>query len=190
MTDEHTAARRRSSSLAGATLPIKTDAKKKHRRHHSDHIAEEEGDEYSSDADQSDSGSDSSDFELDDMSADGLDDDEETGLNKRDRRRRRRRKRRNTLLDQRVIPDDAYTKEEKKLADQTLLKSMLINGSLICLWYGPSLHSPLISTQLTSLGTSSPYPFPSTTSGCSRKQRATESPRTSSPFRSSPHVCT
>lgn len=132
MTDEHTAARRRSSSLAGAILPIKTDAKK-HRRRPSDHIAEE-GEEYSSDADRSDSGSDSSDFELDAMSNDGLEDDEETGLTKRDRRRRRRRKRRNTLLDQRIIPDDAYTKEEKKLADQTLLKSMLVNGALICLW--------------------------------------------------------
>ncbi|KAI4614037.1 hypothetical protein J4E86_006800 [Alternaria arbusti] len=132
MTDEHTAARRRSSSLAGATLPTKTDLKK-HRRRRSDHIAEE-GEESSSGADRSDSeSSDSADD--DDMSADGLEDDEETGLTKRDRRRRRRRKRRNTLLDQRIVPDDTYTKEEKKLADQNLLKSMLVNGVLICLWY-------------------------------------------------------
>ncbi|KAH7378219.1 triose-phosphate transporter family-domain-containing protein [Pyrenochaeta sp. MPI-SDFR-AT-0127] len=135
MTDEQTAARRRSSSLAGATLPPKKDPQK-HRRRRSDHIAEE-GEEYSSDADRSDSESrsDSTDFELDDMSADGLEDDEETGLTKRDRRRRRRRKRRNTLLDQRVVPEDTYTKEEKKLADQNLIKSMLVNGVLIGLWY-------------------------------------------------------
>jgi solute carrier family 35 protein C2 len=139
MTDEQTAARRRSSSLAGATLPpTKTDLKK-HRRRHSEHIAEE-GEEHSSDADHSDSESpsDSDDFELDDMSNDGLEDDEETGLTKRDRRRRRRRKRRNTLLDQRIVPnDDTYTKEEKKLADQNLIKSMLVNGVLIALWYDP-----------------------------------------------------
>ncbi|KAF1848568.1 TPT-domain-containing protein [Cucurbitaria berberidis CBS 394.84] len=135
MTDEQTAARRRSSSLAGATLPPKQDAQK-HTRRRSEHIAEE-GEEDLSDAErsESESRSDSTDFELDDMSADGLEDDEETGLTKRDRRRRRRRKRRNTQLDQRIVPEDTYTKEEKKLADQTLLKSMLVNGLLIGLWY-------------------------------------------------------
>lgn len=136
MTDDQSAARRRSTSLAGAALPPLKDlqTKKKHRR--TDHIAEE-GEGVSSDADQSDSESrsDSTDFELDDMSADGLEDDEETGLTKRDRRRRRRRKRRNTLLDQRIVPDDTYTKEEKKLADQNLMRSMMINGVLIGLWY-------------------------------------------------------
>jgi solute carrier family 35 protein C2 len=131
-------ARRRSSSLAGASVPPKTDPQK-HRRQRSDHIAEEgEEEEHVSDAERSDSESrsDSTDFELDDMSGDGLEDDEETGLTKRDRRRRRRRKRRNTLLDQRIVPTaDTYTKEEKKLADQNLMRSMLINGALIGLWY-------------------------------------------------------
>lgn len=136
-------ARRRSSSLAGASAPAKKDTKKHSRRPSAHGIAEEGEDEYSSDAEQShsDSHSDSTDFELDDMSADGLEDDEETGLTKRDRRRRRRRKRRNTLLDQRIVPSaDTYTKEEKKLADQNLLKSMLINAVLIGLWY----HIPRI----------------------------------------------
>lgn len=132
-------ARRRSSSLAGASAPAKKDTKKHRRRPSAQGIAEEGEDEYSSDAEHShsDSHSDSTDFELDDMSADGLEDDEETGLTKRDRRRRRRRKRRNTLLDQRIVPSaDTYTKEEKKLADQNLIKSMLINAVLIGLWYG------------------------------------------------------
>jgi solute carrier family 35 protein C2 len=137
-------ARRRSSSLAGASAPTTTKDTQKHKRRRSEHgIAEEGEDEYSSDAEraESDSLSDSTDFELDDMSADGLDDDEETGLTKRDRRRRRRRKRRNTLLDQRIVPTtDTYTKEEKKLADQNLIKSMLINGVLIALWYDPLEH--------------------------------------------------
>jgi solute carrier family 35 protein C2 len=133
----HNHARRRSSSLAGAPVPTKIDSQK-HRRQQSEHIAEEREEECPSDAERSDSDSrsDSTDFELDDMSLDGLEDDEETGLTKRDRRRRRRRKRRNTLLDQRIVPTtDTYTKEEKKLADQNLLKSMLINGVLIALWY-------------------------------------------------------
>ncbi|KAF2853852.1 TPT-domain-containing protein [Plenodomus tracheiphilus IPT5] len=137
MTDDHTAARRRSSSLAGATLPPLSAPKKPSRHRPADHIAEE-GEDESSDAERSDSDSrsDSTDYELDNMSADGLEDDEETGLTKRDRRRRRRRKRRNTLLDQRIVPgEDTYTKEEKKLADQNLLRSMMINGVLIGLWY-------------------------------------------------------
>jgi solute carrier family 35 protein C2 len=130
-------ARRRSSSLAGASAPTTKDARR-HRRRPSEHISEEGEEEYSSDAERSGSGSqsDSTDLELEDMSADGLEDDEETGLTKRDRRRRRRRKRRNTLLDQRIVPTaDTYTKEEKKLADQNLMRSMLINGVLIALWY-------------------------------------------------------
>jgi solute carrier family 35 protein C2 len=130
-------ARRRSSSLAGASVPPKA-GPQKHRRQRSDHISEEgEEEDHSSDAERSDSDSrsDSTDLELDDMSGDGLEDDEETGLTKRDRRRRRRRKRRNTLLDQRIVPTtDTYTKEEKKLADQNLMRSMTINGVLIALW--------------------------------------------------------
>ena len=70
------------------------------------------------------------------MSADGLDDDEETGLTKKVRRKNARRKRRNTLLDNRIVPDAGltYTKEEKALADQSLYRSMLVNGALILLW--------------------------------------------------------
>lgn len=134
MTDEQTAARRRSSSLVGATVPPKK-APRRHSRPRSDQIAEEGGQE-SSDAERSDSEShsDSTDYHLDGMSADGLDDDEETGLTKRDRRRRRRRKRRNTLLDQRIVPEGTYTKEEKKLADQSIIRSMLVNAVFIVLW--------------------------------------------------------
>jgi solute carrier family 35 protein C2 len=129
-------ARRRSSSLAGASAPgpPRTDPKK-HRRRRSDHIAEE-GEDISSDSERSDGSekTESDDLELDDMSGDGLEDDEETGLTGRDRRRRRRRKRRNTLLDQRIVPEVKLTKEEEKLADQNMLHTMLINAALIGLW--------------------------------------------------------
>lgn len=127
--------RRRSSSLVGAPGASKTDTKK-HRRQREDHIPEEE-DISGSDSDRSDSSdrTESTDLELDNMrSDDGLEDDEETGLTGRDRRRRRRRKRRNTHLDQRIVEDVKFTKEEEKLADQNLLHTMLINAALIGLW--------------------------------------------------------
>jgi solute carrier family 35 protein C2 len=124
--------RRRSSSITGtAAAPARKDSRKHRRR--DDHITEE-GEDSSGHASDSGSRSDSTDFELDDMSGDGLDDDEETGLTKKTRRKNARRKRRNTLLDQRVVPEVSFTKEEKKLADQSLLRDMLVNTSLICLW--------------------------------------------------------
>lgn len=112
-------------------------AAKKHRRTRSKHILEAEEDNSVSDDDKSDSSgkTKSIDLGLDGMRSDnGLEDDEETGLTGRDRRRRRRRKRRNTRLDERVAADVKITKEEGKLAAQSLMKSMLINALLIGLW--------------------------------------------------------
>jgi solute carrier family 35 protein C2 len=83
----------------------------------------------------SDIKSNSDDIELDDESDfDGLQDDEETGLTGQAKGKRRRRKGRNTHLDQRVVTDEEITPEEKKEADQNVLKRMLINGLLIALW--------------------------------------------------------
>ncbi|OCK78262.1 TPT-domain-containing protein [Lepidopterella palustris CBS 459.81] len=132
-------ARRRSTSLAGATITNTQGsgkASRKHRRTQSAHILEE--DKSSSDDDNSDSSNktESTDLELDDMNSDeGLEDDEETGLTGRDRQRRRRRKRRHTRLDERVIGDVKITKEEEKLATQSMMRSLLINALLIGLWY-------------------------------------------------------
>ncbi|KAJ4366563.1 hypothetical protein N0V95_000230 [Ascochyta clinopodiicola] len=129
--------RRRSSSITGAAAAATTKKKERsHGRRRDDHIAEE-GEDASVNASDSGSRSDSTDFELDDMSADGLEDDEETGLTKKVRRKNARRKRRNTLLDNRIVPDAGltFTKEEKALADQSLYRSMLVNAALICLWY-------------------------------------------------------
>lgn len=127
--------RRRSSSITGTAAAAVTSKKeRKHRRRRDDHIAEEGEESTGSD---SGSRSDSTDFELDDMSADGLEDDEETGLTKKVRRKNARRKRRNTLLDNRIVPDTGglnFTKEEKALADQSLYRDMLVNVVLICLW--------------------------------------------------------
>lgn len=130
--------RRRSSSITGTAAVSASKQARKHRskRRRDDHIAEE-GEDSAGLASDSGSRSDSTDFELGDMSADGLDDDEETGLTKKVRRKNARRKRRNTLLDNRIVPDNGltFTKEEKAAADQSLYRSMLINAALICLWY-------------------------------------------------------
>lgn len=66
-----------------------------------------------------------------------LQDDEETGLTGSSRRQKRRR--RNTLLDQRVAKESEITKEERKEADQNVIKDMAINGLFILLWYAPPI---------------------------------------------------
>lgn len=89
----------------------------------------------------------SDDVELNDLSDDddNLEIDEETGLTGRDKSRRKRRRRRNTLLDQRIAGDVKISEEERKEADQTVFKSSLINGLLICLWYLFSLSISIVS---------------------------------------------
>ncbi|KAG9248526.1 triose-phosphate transporter family-domain-containing protein [Calycina marina] len=75
-------------------------------------------------------------LELEDLSEeDGLQDDEETGLTGKNRAKRKRRKRRNTLLDHRIAGEAQVTAEEKKEADQNVLKRSLVNALLIGLWY-------------------------------------------------------
>jgi len=77
------------------------------------------------------------------VSEEDLHDDEETGLTKKERDRRKWRKRRNTLLDQRVAPEK-ISEEEKKEADQSVVRSSLINVALIALWYTCSLSISLV----------------------------------------------
>jgi hypothetical protein len=84
--------------------------------------------------------------ELDEMvSESGYSDDEETGLTSKERSERRRRKKRRTQLDARIAEDIdvKVTKEESKMADMSVLKSILVNISLIGSWYGPpAVFSP------------------------------------------------
>lgn len=76
----------------------------------------------------------SEDVELDDLISEDGADDEETGLTKEDKRKRRRRKRRRTHMNERIAGSVTVTKEEKTLADQSVLKRSLINALLIGLW--------------------------------------------------------
>lgn len=80
----------------------------------------------------------------DDFSDEDLHDDEETGLTTKERRRKQKKKRRNTLLDQRIARDNV-TAEEKKEADQTVVRKLAVNGTLIGLWYLFSLGISLVS---------------------------------------------
>ena len=94
----------------------------------------------------------SEDLELEDMTDDGLQDDEETGLTGKDKGRRKRRRRRNTLLDQRIAGESKITAEEKREADQNVIKKGLINGLLIGLWYIFSLSISIVNTPLQLFG--------------------------------------
>ncbi|KAK3984128.1 triose-phosphate transporter family-domain-containing protein [Cladorrhinum sp. PSN332] len=94
----------------------------------------------------------------DDLSDEDLHDDEETGLTGGDRRRKRKKRRRNQLLDQRIARD-RISSEEKKQADRSVLKQLLINLGLIGLWYFFSLLISLYNKWMFSpdrLG----FPFP------------------------------
>ena len=77
----------------------------------------------------------SDDVELDHMGlGDRLSDDEETGLTKGDRRRRRRRQRRHTLVDERIAVGADIEKQERALADKSIVTRLLVNAVLIGLW--------------------------------------------------------
>lgn len=96
-------------------------------------------------ADDDDTRSTSENLELDDLSDDGLQDDEETGLTGKDKSRRKKKRRQNTLLDHRIAGDIKITDDEKKEADQNVLKNSLVNGILIGLWYLFSLSISIVS---------------------------------------------
>ncbi|KAF4449640.1 hypothetical protein F53441_7112 [Fusarium austroafricanum] len=72
----------------------------------------------------------------DSLSDEDLQDDEETGLTRKDKQRRQKKRSRNTQLDQRIVRDNKpISKEERKEADKTVFKSLMINVILILLWY-------------------------------------------------------
>jgi solute carrier family 35 protein C2 len=71
------------------------------------------------------------------VSESGLSDDEETGLTSKERSERRRRKKRRTHLDARIAEDLdlKVSKEEKKLADVSVVRRLLVDAALIGSWY-------------------------------------------------------
>jgi solute carrier family 35 protein C2 len=79
----------------------------------------------------------------DSLSDEDLHDDEETGLTLKDKRRKRSKRRRNTRLDQRIVRDK-LTDEERKQADQNVIRKLAVNAVLIGLWYTFSLSISLV----------------------------------------------
>lgn len=96
--------------------------------------------------------------EVDDLSDEGLQDDEETGLTGKDKGKRKNKRRRNTLLDQRIAGEVkvVISDEEKKEADQNVVRKSLINGLLIAMWYVFSLSISIVSVPIP---TSPPNPL-------------------------------
>lgn len=108
----------------------------------------------------------------DSVSDEDLHDDEETGLTTKDKRRKKQKKRRNTLLDQRIARE-TITAEEKREADQNVVKKSLINITLIGLWYLFSLSISIVSGPGYRKGTWAYARHNSTTSGCSTPANST-----------------
>ncbi|KAF5006023.1 hypothetical protein FDECE_7573 [Fusarium decemcellulare] len=80
----------------------------------------------------------------DSYSDEDLQDDEETGLTRKDKHRKQKKRKRNTQLDQRIARDrNDISAEERKEADKSVVKTLLVNGGLILLWYLFSLSISL-----------------------------------------------
>ncbi|KAI8630424.1 triose-phosphate transporter family-domain-containing protein [Xylariaceae sp. FL1651] len=94
----------------------------------------------------------------DTLSDEDLHDDEETGLTKQDKRRKRNKRRRNTRLDQRIVRD-RLSDEERKQADQNVIRRLAVNAVLIGLWYIFSLSISLYNKWMFDSGQLN-FPFP------------------------------
>ena len=96
----------------------------------------------------------SEELEMDGLASDaGSEADEETGLTTKESRKYLQKKRQSVPLDVRIAGDTTITKEAKKLADQHVLKGLLVNALLIALWYFFSLSISIVSiTSKRSLG--------------------------------------
>ncbi|EFX04821.1 hypothetical protein CMQ_1749 [Grosmannia clavigera kw1407] len=119
---------------------------------------------------------DNDDSTWDDAWDDGFDDlDEEAGLTAPERRRRAEVRRQRTQLDQRVVPgasieaghivDDGngpavpISEDERKLADKAVVRRLVIDGTLIGLWYLFSLSISLYNKWMFG-GQNLNFPFP------------------------------
>ncbi|QUC18284.1 uncharacterized protein UV8b_02525 [Ustilaginoidea virens] len=79
----------------------------------------------------------------DSLSDEDVRDDEEMGLTGEDRAQKQKKRRRNTLLDNRIAREKNLSADEKKEADRNVIKSLVINGVFILLWYFFSLSISL-----------------------------------------------
>ncbi|KAI0971449.1 triose-phosphate transporter family-domain-containing protein [Xylaria arbuscula] len=94
----------------------------------------------------------------DPLSDEDLHDDEETGLTSKDKRRKQSKRRRSTRLDQRIARDN-LSDEERKQADQSVVRRLAVNAVLIGLWYMFSLSISLYNKWMFDSGQLN-FPFP------------------------------
>lgn len=88
----------------------------------------------------------SEDVEMERMPSDeGLTDDEEAGLTKKDKRKRKRRKTLNTKMDERVAGSLGASASRWSLADRNVIKASLVNAMLIASWYLFSVSISVVS---------------------------------------------
>lgn len=85
--------------------------------------------------------------ELDVMSSDDDQYDEETGLTAHQKRQRRRRRRQRKKLDARIadVKSSRYIFVQLGLADRNVVKRLLANAALILMWYFFSLSISIVS---------------------------------------------
>ncbi|KAJ5783626.1 uncharacterized protein N7518_009303 [Penicillium psychrosexuale] len=133
--------RRRSSMVTGtgrASQPISTERNDtlwshgdggSHKREEQEPLTAEE------DTDASDVLSAAETLELDPMSSDDDQYDEETGLTTHQKRQRRRRRKQRRKLDARIADVKSHGTIREILSDRNVVKKLLINGGLILLWY-------------------------------------------------------
>ena len=84
-------------------------------------------------------------LELDPISSDDDQYDEETGLTTNQRRQRRRRRRQRRKLDARIADVKGQGNIREILSDRNVVKRLLINGALILMWYFFSLSISVVS---------------------------------------------
>jgi solute carrier family 35 protein C2 len=141
--------RRRSSMLAGAgrSQPVPTERRDEGPWSHSDagNKREEQEPLTAEDTDVSEISSAAESLELDPMSSDDDQYDEETGLTANQRRQRRRRRRQRRKLDARIADVKGHGNIREILSDRNVVKKLLINGGLILMWYFFSLSISIVS---------------------------------------------
>ncbi|KAF3014111.1 Triose-phosphate Transporter [Penicillium rubens] len=157
--------RRRSSMLTGtgrASQPISTERNDtlwshgdggNHKREEQEPLTAAE------DTDASDILSAAETLELDPMSSDDDQYDEETGLTTHQKRQRRRRRKQRRKLDARIADVKSHGSIREILSDGNIVKRLLINGGLILLWYLFSLSISIYNKWMFS-ESDVVFPFP------------------------------
>lgn len=89
---------------------------------------------------------------MDPLYSDAVNDDEETGLTSAERAKRKQERKRRTRLDERVAgtASGAYniSDSEEQTARSQVVKSLVINGVLIGMWYFFSISISVVSVLL------------------------------------------